>query len=91
MTEALRVANELDEQRQTAGFDQAALDEAARRGFSNGAFEDNEEDVGAIVEEFFPVEISNAQPSPQPTLHTPSKPSLAEKLEAQCQHQSLNA
>lgn len=53
MTEALRLAGELDEQRQAAGLDQAALDEAARRGFGNGAFEDSEEDVGGIVEEFF--------------------------------------
>ena len=30
-----------------------ALDEAARRGFGNGAFEELEEDVPAVVEEFF--------------------------------------
>ncbi len=89
MTEALRLAGELDEQRQAAGFDQAALDAAARRGFGNGAFEDGEEDVGAIVEEFFPVETSSEQPFPRPTSHTSGNPSLAEKLEAQ--HQSLNA
>lgn len=53
MAEALVTANELDSRRQAAGFNQAALDEAARRGFGNGAFEDSEEDVGAIVEEFF--------------------------------------
>jgi Recombination directionality factor-like len=53
MAEALLTANELDAQRQAAGFDQIALDEAARRGFGNGAFEDSEEDSGAVVEEFF--------------------------------------
>lgn len=53
MAEALQVANKLDAQRQAARFDQVALDEAARRGFSNGAFEDSEEDAGAIVEEFY--------------------------------------
>ena len=87
MTEALQAANELGEQRQAAGFEQAALDEAARRGFSNGAFEDSDEDVHAIVEEFFSNESGSVQPSSTP--HPSGKPSLAEKLEAQ--HQSLNA
>ncbi len=53
MAEALVTANELDSRRQAAGFNQAALDEAARRGFCNGAFEDSEEDASAIVEEFY--------------------------------------
>lgn len=53
MTEALQAANELHEQRQVAGFDQVALDEAAQRGFGNGAFEDSEDDTSSIVEEFF--------------------------------------
>jgi len=88
MTEALRLASELDEQREAAGFDQIALDEAAKRGFGNGAFEDSEEDVGAIVEEFFPTESSGDEQRSRSTQPS-GKPSLAEKLEAQ--HQSLNA
>lgn len=36
------------------GVDQAALDEAARRGFAMGAFEDAEDDGLPIIEEFFP-------------------------------------
>lgn len=90
MAETLQKASELDAQRLAAGFDQVALDEAARRGFSNGAFEDSEEDVGAIVEEFFPVESGSEPPSPKSTPQPSGKPSLAEKLEAQYQHQSLN-
>lgn len=39
------------EARRAMGFDQPALDEAARRGFSEGAFEDSSEE-GWIVEEF---------------------------------------
>jgi hypothetical protein len=80
MSEALRVANELDEQRRTAGFDQSALDEAARRGFGNGAFEDSEEDSSAVIEEFFssPDPLSaNAQSEAQ----QPNPNSLAGKLE----------
>ena len=56
-------------------FDQAALDEAARQGFANGAFEELEEDVPAVVEEFFP----EATVTPGPTA-VPS--GLKGKLEA---------
>jgi hypothetical protein len=51
---AIKEARRLDSQRKEAGFDQAALDEASRIGFSNGAFEESGEDVPAVVEEFFP-------------------------------------
>ena len=52
LEDALLEAKQLEETRQAAGFDQSALDHAARQGFNNGAFEDSEEDTGAIVEEF---------------------------------------
>ena len=84
LEDALLEAKQLEETRQAAGFDQSALDHAARQGFNNGAFEDSEEDTGAIVEEFFPT-IEN-QPSPiepQAQLAAPAKPSLAQKLESQ--------
>jgi len=80
MAEALRVANELDEQRQTAGFDQAALDEAARRGFGNGAFEDSEEDSGAVIEEFFSNQ-DTASTQTHSEARSASPGSLAGKLE----------
>ena len=60
LEEALADARNLDEKRQAAGFDQVALDVAARAGFANGAFEDAEEEGEALVEEFFP----EAEPSP---------------------------
>ncbi|MNF06671.1 hypothetical protein D3C80_2066740 [compost metagenome] len=63
------------------------MDEAAQRGFGNGAFEDSEEDVGSIVEEYFPAE-SIEPPASTPTPVTTNKVSVAERLEAQ--HQSLN-
>jgi len=88
MTEALRVASQLDDHRQAAGFDQKALDEAARRGFGNGAFEDSEEDVSAIVEEFYPTEEGAVVPLQiQPSS---TKPSLAEKLDARAARQNSN-
>lgn len=83
IADALQQASELAEQRQAAGFDQIALDEAARRGFGNGAFEDSEEDSHAVIEEFYPnAENQSANSNtPQRSANT----SLAEKLEAQAQ------
>ncbi|WP_070411127.1 hydrolase or metal-binding protein [Pseudomonas lundensis] len=84
MEHALLEAKQLDETRQASGFDQTALDRAARQGFNNGAFEDSEEDTGTIVEGFFPAAEDsplNAEPPLQPAAST--KPSLAQKLESQ--------
>lgn len=53
LEETLQAAQETDRQRRIAGYDQKALDAAARVGFENGAFEDSSEDAGAVVEEFF--------------------------------------
>ncbi|MBD9415249.1 hydrolase or metal-binding protein [Pseudomonas sp. PDM16] len=80
--EALLAARQLDELRQAAGFDQASLDEAARLGFANGAFEDSEEEGRAVVEEFFPNDSTTTPSSPKPT-RIPVSHKLAEKLEAQ--------
>jgi hypothetical protein len=54
MEEALLEARRIDEVRQAAGFDQVALELAARQGLSNGAFEESEDEGGEVVEEFFP-------------------------------------
>lgn len=49
----LEEARQLDQTRRLAGFDQVALDQAARLGLINWAFEDGVEDGEVIVEEFF--------------------------------------
>lgn len=54
LEDAIVQARELDTRRKTAGFDQAALDAAARAGFAHGAFEDSIEDGAAVVDEFYP-------------------------------------
>ena len=81
IAEMLQSANELETQRQLAGFDQVALDEAARRGFSNGAFEDSEEESGAVIEEFFSSPDATATTERCKALRTNSN-ALADKLEA---------
>ena len=54
LEQAIAEARQRDATRRESGFDQEALDEAARKGFANGAFEDLAEDVPAVVEEFYP-------------------------------------
>jgi len=89
LEEALADARNLEAQRQVAGFDQAALDAAARTGFANGAFEDAEDEGEALVEEFFPEAEtspkmgsgSSAEEKPEP----PARPSLRDKLERKAQ------
>ena len=84
LEDALLEAKQLDETRQASGFDQSALDQAAQQGFNNGAFEDTEDDTGAIVEEFFPtIEDQPRHIEPQAQLAAPGKLSLAQKLESQ--------
>lgn len=53
MDTTLRAGRELEQIRESTGYDQLALDNAARRGLGNGAFEDHAEDRDAIIEEFF--------------------------------------
>jgi len=60
LEDAIVSARELDARRKAAGFDQAALDAAARTGFSNGAFEDSIEDGAAVVDEFYPAESGHS-------------------------------
>ena len=54
MVEAIGSAREQSEMRLAAGFNQVALDEAARQGFANGVFDESEEEGAAVVEEFYP-------------------------------------
>ena len=78
MKEAIASAQWETDERKATGFDQVALDEAARQGFADGAFEESEEDGAAVVEEFFPDEFDGEPPA----THKSSgiKPGLAAKL-----------
>ncbi len=85
LAEALAEARQTDAERQAAGFDQVALDLAARQGLGNGAFEDSEDEGSAVVDEFFPEgEASPESENSLPTENVPetkAKPSLRDKLE----------
>lgn len=54
LEDAITQARELDQRRRMSGFNQVALDAAARLGFANGAFEDSPEEHAAVAEEFYP-------------------------------------
>lgn len=78
MAAAIASAKAESELRRNAGFDQTALDEAARQGFAAGAFEESEEEGAGIVEEFFPDDFDSG---PAGTcVGTAIKPGLADKL-----------
>ncbi|TXT30790.1 MAG: hypothetical protein FD131_1476 [Rhodocyclaceae bacterium] len=78
--DALAEAKRLEEDRQEAGFDQVALEAAARQGFSNGAFEESDDEGELVVEEFYP-EGNSVPGVPVLASEKSTAPSLAEKLE----------
>ena len=80
LEQAIEQAKALDEQRRATGYDQQALDEAARAGFANAEFEDDGEDLPDILDEFFsesPGSVIAQSPSPDSIT---GKPRLADKL-----------
>jgi hypothetical protein len=74
---AITEARALSEQRKAVGHDQVALDQAARVGFENGAFEETEEEIPDVLEEFYP-EAGDGVVSGQTVIPIPTK--LTSKL-----------
>ena len=54
LTEAVSQAHQEALTEQAAGMDVSLLERGAHQALANGSFEESEEDVGAIVEEFYP-------------------------------------
>lgn len=77
---AIQEAQRLAEERGKAGFDQQALDDAARFGYANGVFEESEEDTPAVVEEFFPELLSNGLQTAEKKNTASRHSTLSEKL-----------
>ena len=80
LEEAISEAKARHETRNSIGFDQKALEQAAREGFENGAFEETEDDIPDVLEEFFPVEGS--EDSTTSKGNNSGKPSLQDKLDS---------
>lgn len=86
LEDALLEAKRIDEVRQAAGFDQVALEVAARQCLSNGAFEDSEDEGDEVVKEFFSTEGGSPEPpGVVDKSRLPAPQSLAEKLEGRLQ------
>ena len=82
MEATITEARELNARRKASGFDQTALDVAAKIGFANGAFEDSPEEVTAVAEEFYPETGGHSQTSGDAgATGEPRPPSLRDKLE----------
>ncbi len=58
---AIHTASQIDQQSKQAGFNQEALDQIARFGFSNAIFESSCEENFDLVDEFFGNDINNLE------------------------------
>ncbi|KUJ86335.1 MAG: hypothetical protein XD36_3237 [Halomonas sp. 54_146] len=87
LEDTLAEAQRLDDWHQQTGFDQKALDRAAKAGFANGAFEDSAEESADVVEEFYPdlPATTAAQASEGQGGHNARPVTLADKLQAKSQ------
>ncbi|OTG93883.1 hydrolase or metal-binding protein [Acinetobacter sp. ANC 3832] len=79
LQQAIQTAKEIDQQSKQAGFNQTALDQIARQGFSNAQFEINSEEGLDVVEEFYSEEnqetdTQHAQAETTTTARTKTKP-----------------
>jgi len=91
LPQVIALARKEREQHAALGFDQAALDEAARQGLALGEFEESEEEGAGVVQEFYPDFEDEAHGSgDQAQAHSsstanlssisPARPSLRTKL-----------
>lgn len=76
---AIATAAEVKAKRMASGFDQSALEDAARHGFSLGAFEESAEETAALMEEFYGQEGESSTESPNPPVKA-AKLGLAAKV-----------
>jgi len=81
LSQALASAKSLREERLAAGFDQAALDKAAREGLSHGAFEESTEEGAAVVDEFYPPAAESSESSGAKQTETSLSSRLRTKVE----------
>lgn len=61
LQQAIQMAKEIDQQSKATGFNQNALDQTAKLGFSNARFEVNSEEGLDLVEEFYTEEAKSEQ------------------------------
>ncbi len=64
--QALIQARQIHIEREALGYDQLALDTAARVGFGNGAFEDDPDEALGVIEEFYADRVGTAGQTAEP-------------------------
>lgn len=77
LADAVKEARARAAQLKEAGVDQGALDRLAQAGYDNAAFEESDEEVGDIMDEFYPGAASEVAASPVAV----QRLSLAERLD----------
>lgn len=82
LADALAEARAERQRRRDAGFDQPALDLAARVGFANGAFEELEEDAASVIDEFYPETGREEERSADASQAESARKPLADRLDA---------
>lgn len=90
--QAIKEARETQDRRWEIGYDQDALDAAGREGFAKGSFEESEEEIPEVLEEFFP-SLNNelkAIETPHSSTGNATKPTLTEKLKLQASRKTLS-
>lgn len=78
--DALAEARDTEARRLAAGFDQQALEQAAREALANGAFEDSEDEGAEVVEEFFTQEPPEQREAANAERTVPGSRPLIDKL-----------
>jgi len=81
MAEAVAEARKISDERKAAGMDQNGLDEAARKGFTAGAFEESAEEGGVVVEEFYPPTDIEGVEGAHATVAPSGETTLSQKLD----------
>src|SRR5690606_13453369 len=61
LQQAIQMAKDIDQQSKASGFNQMALDQIAKHGFSNAQFEVNGEEGEDLMEEFYSEEVTESE------------------------------
>lgn len=80
LEEAVRQAKQHREHQMAGGMDQSVLDTAARSGYAMGEFEESDEEVSAVVDEFFTDAENSDAPSTGESSGTGGQPSMTPSL-----------
>ena len=65
LKDAVQQAKAIDSELSEYGFDQIALDDAAKTGYANSCFEVDGDEMSDVVEEFYPVDTEDVSSTQQ--------------------------